>query len=117
MGLLDGDLREAFGSVFGQFYLDGTLCKVSLIDNGRGDFDQTQKNWPIKIQKERSFRQGSADTGVLPSYTFLILQSGMKAAPYTNDELLYDSQRYSILAVTSDPASTHWVVEAVQING
>lgn len=113
MGLLDGDIRDLFGSVFGSYFKDGKLIKTTLIDNGRGDWDKSEVEHDCKIQKDSTFRSTTDTTGPEVSVTFLMLIAGLGVTAYTNDQLLYAGRKYTIMSVDSDPADSYWTIRGI----
>ena len=113
VGLLDGGLAASFGAVFGSYFLDGSLHRVSRIEAEDGDVSTGEVDVPIKYQPDRiteSMRQAEGYTE--DDAAFIVLQHGIAPAPTSDDELTASGARWAIRTVASDPASTHWIVHA-----
>ncbi len=113
MGLLDGDIQELFGEVFGEgVYLDATLHRTTLAAGTDGDLTPTTVDAPCKahfdvVTEAMREEAGFDDTDV----AIIILQYQVSPAVTTDDEITLGGKRWKISApVKSDPAATHWIV-------
>lgn len=112
-GLLDGGLQGVFGAAFGGIYLDATLHRKGLVfasDGGvssPGDSDEPVKAHFASVTEAMRQAEGYSERDV----ALLILQSGVSAAPTTDDAITLSGQRWAIAGpITEDPARTHWLV-------
>jgi hypothetical protein len=115
MGLLDGDIAELFGQVFGDLvYLDATLHRTVKTAAADGDVTSVPTDIACKAQfdevtEKMRAASGYADTDV----AIIILQSGISPAVNTDDEITIEGNRYLIRGpIDSDPARSYWFVRA-----
>ena len=117
MSLLEGDLQDIFGAVFGSVYSDGTLNKVTRADNGKGGGAVSAVPIAIKGQIDavtEAMRQA-------PGYTaddvrLIVLQDGVDESPTSDDTINLGGTKWSISNVVSDAAQTHWVMRGTVKN-
>lgn len=116
MGLLDGDIAALFGSVFGGLYLDGTLTKVTLVDDGVGGYTTTTATHAIKGQTDSLDEEMIAAAGVASNAVKLIvLQSGVPVTLTTDDRVTLGGKEWLISGpVNQDPARSHWVAMGIE---
>lgn len=115
MGLLDGDIAGLFGTVFGSFYLDGTLSQnpVWVPDGQGGGSYQPGTPVPVKVQED----QVDEATRVAGGYSqddvrFLVLQQ--PGLTLTGDsELTVGGRVYMLRTPRQDPAKSYWEVWGV----
>lgn len=105
MGLLDGGVAAAFGSMFAGFYLDASLHRASITDDGAGGgsvgFADAQ---PVKAQLDQATQAMRDSPGYVDTdQRILVLAYGIDAIT-TDDEITVDGLRWSIASVTQDPA-------------
>lgn len=110
MGLLDGQLAEAFAAVFGGIYLDGTLYRAVEGDDGQGGgsgngFDA---GTAVKVQIDAATQamqqaEGFVDTDV----RILILAHGV-ASPDTDAEVAAGGARYMVESVGTDTCGSYY---------
>lgn len=120
MGLLDGDIRAAFGAIFGAFYLDGQLLKRdgdAFVADGKGGGTFTPGSIPIKLQPDNQTRALILDpqrpevTG-----TLIVLQAGLSTQIKVEDDIVLGPNTWTVKDVQTDPASSHWICK-VQSRG
>jgi hypothetical protein len=111
MGLLDGQIAEAFAGVFGGLYLDATLYRPNAFaDDGAGGgagggFDAGSA---IKVQIDQATQamrlaDGFADT----DQRMLVLAHG-EAAISTDCEIASGSNRWMVESVSTDPCGSYY---------
>ncbi len=111
MGLLDGALASSFASVFGAFYLDGTLHRITRMEDAGGSITNAETDVAIKGQVD----QVSEAMRVQAGYTekeqrLIVLSAVISPAPTSQDEITLGGTRWAIAAVEADPVSSHWVI-------
>lgn len=111
MGLLNGQIAEAFAGIFGGVYLDGTLYRaVDFVDDGKGGgtdggFDAGS---PVKVQVDSaSYGMRTAEGYVEGDVRILMLAHNV-ATPSTDDEIAAGGARYQIESVATDPAGSYF---------
>lgn len=110
MGLLDGDIAGLFGTVFGSFYLDGTLTQnpVWVPDGQGGGSYETPDPVAVKVQED----QVDEATRVAGGYSqddvrFLVLQQ--PGLTLTGDsELTVGGRTYLLRTPRQDPAKSYY---------
>lgn len=113
MGLLDGDIAGLFGTVFGSFYLDGTLTRNVWVPDGMGGGAMTPTTTAVKVQED----QVDEATRVASGYSqddvrFLVLQQ--PGLTLTGDsELTVGGRTYLLRTPRQDPAKSYWEVWGV----
>lgn len=127
MTLLDGGIRSMFATVLSGLYRDGTLHHATLTDDGKGGWSaQSFADVPIKCQRDRAteemtrFNLATGPGAVEAGHTsilakIIVLQEGVPYRITTADQLTTYGARWAILDAQEDPASSHWVVAAVQL--
>lgn len=114
MSLLDAEIQSLFGDVFGAIYLDGTLTRVTLVDDGFGGLTENSATEPIKVQRDACTENQRLEQGYSASdVRLLILQSGV--------DLLDTNCRVTVLGVTyqlgpiisQDPARSYFEARGV----
>lgn len=113
MSLLDGGIRDVFGSVFGAIYEDATLVAVTRTESTDGDITVTTANHAVKAHapsRSAAYREaaGFADDEV----EIILLQAGMTVVPTTDMRLTYKGRGYSITRVDGDGAHSQWRLRA-----
>lgn len=113
MALLNGDISGLFGSVFGSFYLDATLRRVTLVPDGEGGGTTVETAVTAKVQRD-AITDAMRLTG---GYTqrdarFLILRSPAVGEITSDDRLDFDGTTWALSNPESDPASSYWAVRA-----
>ena len=114
MGLLDGDLKAVFGSVFGPLLLDGTLTPVSMGYDDGGDRVEV-KGTPVAVKLMRE--DYSAHTRAVANIPatdvrLIILQEGIGITPTVDDRVTLGSDTYDIVKIAQDPANAAWTMQA-----
>lgn len=117
MGILNGGIQSLFGTVFGAFYLDGTLITVTNIYADDGKTTETTSNQPCKVQEDAvDERTRSAGNYSQNEKRFLVLQKGI-AGPLTGNSRLVapDGITYVLREPDQDPAKSYWQVRGVPL--
>jgi hypothetical protein len=115
MGLLDGDIAGLFGTVFGAFYLDATLRRVTLVPDGVGGGTTTETTVACKVQRD-SVTEAMRTSGYTQNDArFLILRSPTVGALTSDDRLDFGGQTWALFNPESDPASSYWAVRATPV--
>lgn len=116
MGLLDGDIAGLFGSVFGTFYLDATLQRVTLVDDGEGGGTTSTTSVACKVQRDSITEAMRAAGGYTErDARFLILRSPTVGDITSDDRLDFQGQTWALSNPESDPGSSYWTVRATPI--
>lgn len=109
MGLLDGDLAALFSQTLSPFYLDATLHRSTITQDGQGGGTRTTVNEAVKAQLEaatEAMRQAQGFTAV--DVRILVLAQGVER-PTTDNQITVAGVRYAILPpVGRDPAGAYW---------
>lgn len=112
MGLLDGDIAGLFGTVFGTFYLDGTLSQNAVwVPDGQGGGDYAPSD-PVAVKYQ--IDQVDEATRVAGGYSqddvrFLVLQQ--PGLTLTGDsELTVGGRTYLLRTPQQDPAKSYFEV-------
>ncbi len=108
MGLLDGGLAGVFAAALGPIYLDGTLHRATVTDDGAGGGSVSFSDTPVKAQLDAATQamreaQGYTDT----DQRILVLASGIGEIT-TDDEITVDGRRWSIASVQTDPVQAYF---------
>jgi len=109
--LLDGGLQGVFGAVFGAIYLDGSLIRVTLTDDGEGGWSESSVAHPVKGQVDAVTERMRQSAGYTDGdMRIILLQSGIGIDPVTDDKAVLGGRVWSLADTESDPANTHWVM-------
>ena len=115
MSLLDGGLQRIFGAAFSSIYLPATLHIVMRDYAANGDVTTVEINTPVRAHKDAATESMRRDPGYTGTdVAIFILQDGVATAPTTDHEITLQGERWGIGSVTSDAASTHWIVRGVK---
>ena len=109
MSLLDAEIQSLFGDVFGTIYLDGTITRVTLVDDGFGGLTETTTTTAAKIQRDACTENQRLEQGYSASdVRLLILQSGVDQIN-TNDRVTVLGVEYQLgPVITQDPARSYY---------
>jgi len=108
MGLLDGGIAALFSSALAGLYLDATLHRATLADDGMGGGSASFADEAVKAQIDRTTAAQQGDDGYSDTdQRILVLAHGV-AEPTTDDEITIDGLRWGIASVTRDPAGSHY---------
>lgn len=115
MSLLDAEIQSLFGSVFGALYLDGTVTRVTLLDDGFGGLTETTVSAPAKIQRDACTENQRLEQGYSASdVRLLILQAGIDPID-TNCRVTVLGVEYQLgPVITQDPARSYFECRGVQ---
>jgi hypothetical protein len=110
MGLLDGGGAALMASVFSSFYLDATLHRPTLTDDGQGGGSTTWTDEPVKVQLEaatEAMRQAEGYIDV--DIRILMLAHGVDRPDSDCEVSVTGHDRYSIQPpIGRDPAGAYW---------
>jgi hypothetical protein len=116
MGLLDGGIRSIFGTVFGLFYLDATLIRVTFVGDSEGSGTETTTEEPVKVQQDAVSEIVRAQAGYSQDERrFLILQSGVTGPLDGGCRLVFEGVTYMLSSPEQDPARSYWAVRGVPV--
>jgi len=108
MGLLTGDVSSVFSSIMGAFFLDGTLHRATLTDDGMGGGSASWSDTPVKAQLDSTTQQQQAGEGYTDrDQRILVLAHGL-TRPDPDDEITLNGVRWSIASVGRDPAGAYY---------
>lgn len=118
MGLLDGDLREVFGSVFAPLLLDAEIIRVTLTPDGQGGITETSETAPAKGMVEQySAYERARDAIPATDVKLIVLQKDVAIAPDLSSRVTIRGQIYSIQAIEEDPAQAAWTLQGRPVIG
>lgn len=114
MGLLDGGLAGVFASVMGTYFLDATLHRATLTDDGEGGGTQSFADEPVKAQVNKIVER--TVEGVTDQFqSIYVLQkvtidgAVQDVAPISpDDEITVGDQRWTVADVEQDPAKAYF---------
>lgn len=116
MGLLDGDIANLFGQVFGTFYLDATLIRVTLVPDGEGGGTTSTTTTAAKVQRDAITEAMRTNGGYTQrDARFLILRSPTVGDLTSDDRLDHDGTTWALSNPESDPAGSYWAVRATPV--
>jgi len=113
MGLLDGGLTGVFASVFSAVYLDGTLHRRTVADDGAGTLAETWADHGCKVQPDAATERMITTLGFTSKDILIrILAGTIDITPNTDDEITIATGpyagRWSIASIPSDGAGTYF---------
>lgn len=112
MGLLDGDLKEVFGSVFAPLLLDATITKVTLTPDGEGGMSESTETASAKGMVEKySALERQRDGIPMTDVKLIVLQKDVALIPDLDSKITIRGQLYSIHAKDEDPAQAAWTLQ------
>ncbi|WP_022697923.1 hypothetical protein [Euryhalocaulis caribicus] len=113
MGLLDGDLQDVFGSVFGSLMLDGTLTKAPSVSDGKGGWTAgTPQTAAVKLMIESYSEFYRAQAGIPDTdVKIIVLQKDVAFTPDTDSRITVRGEEYSVVQVQQDPAQASWTLQ------
>lgn len=118
MGLLDGDLREVFGSVFAPLLLDAEIIHVTLTPDGQGGMTETSETAPAKGMVEQySAYERARDAIPSTDVKLIVLQKDVAIRPDLSSRVTIRGQTYSIQSIEEDPAQAAWTLQGRPILG
>lgn len=114
--LLTGGIRELFGEVFGELYLDGVLHKVVLADDGAGSLTETVTEYPIKGQVDAADEVMRRTEGYTANdCRLIVLQAGVPVEVTTDDRITLGGRLWDVHGpVRRDPAESQWIIHGQQ---
>lgn len=111
MGLLDGGIQALFGAAFSGLYLDGTLTRLSITEDGQGGGSTTTSSQPCKVQTDACTQAMREQPGYTSTdVRLLILQAGITGGKIDTDCQVTDGtgRAYKIAWVGQDPAQSYF---------
>lgn len=116
MGILDGGIRNLFGTVMGTFYLDATLITVTNVYANDGTTTENTISQTVKVQEdavsEFTRAQGNFSQN---EKRFIVLQKCVTGQITGNDRLTIDGITYALREPDQDPAKSYWLVRGVPV--
>lgn len=109
MSLLDGGLASVFASAFTPFYLDASLHRAIVNEDGEGGGSigfADPETVKAQLDSTTQAQQGSDGYGD-SDQRILVLASGV-ATISTDDEITLAGVRWAIASVTRDPAGAYY---------
>lgn len=114
MGLLDGDIAGLFGTVFGSFYLDGTLTRNVWVPDGQGGGAMTPTPTSVKYQPDEASEADRAAGGYSQDdVRFIVLQKPGLVLTGDSEITVADGRTYLLRTPRQDPAKSYWEVWGV----
>jgi hypothetical protein len=105
MGLLDGGLARIFSGAFRGIFLDATLHRATLTDDGAGGGSASFADEVVKAQLDHASAAMRASEGYVDTdQRIIVLAYGVDQIT-TDDEITVKGQRWSIASVATDPAT------------
>lgn len=106
--MLDGALAAVFAEAFSGFYLDATLHRATLTDDGQGGGTASFANEEVKAQLDATTQaQQTAEGFTDTDQRIFVLAHGLDA-PGIDDEITVRDQRWQIASVATDPAGAYY---------
>lgn len=117
--MLNGGIQSLFGSVFGSFYLSGTLVQSTYTyDEGGSIIASDDTTQPVKVQQDAVTEAMRATGGYSQNdKRFIILQSGVTGRLDGDCKLIFEGVTYMLRSPEQDPARSYWAVRAVPETG
>lgn len=111
MGLLDGDLAQAMGGIFGGIYLDALLHRSIITHDGQGGGSETFED-PEGCKAQLDEVKEMLYEGNAERFQIILLLKYVNGQPIerpsSDDEISVGGGRYSISMVVSDPAESYF---------
>lgn len=116
-GLLGGDLKEVFGSVFSPLLIDATLTVVTLTPDGAGGMSESTETSAIKCMME-SYSEHTRILANIPrtDVKIIALQQDVTVTPTVDARITMQGVTYSVQAVDEDPAQASWIIRGRAIH-
>lgn len=112
MGLLDGDLREVFGSVFAPLLLDAVITRVTLIPDGAGGMSESSVSANAKGMVEKYSAYERAQLAIpATDVKLILLQKDVGLVPDVHSQITIRGQLYSVQGIEEDPAQASWTIQ------
>lgn len=111
MGLLDGGAAAAFAGAFSGLYLDATLHRSTITEDGEGGGSIAYADEAVKAQLDSvTEAMRSADGYTDKDVRIFVLASGLE--PIDSDcQITLKGVRYSIANPRQDPAGAYWELQ------
>lgn len=108
MGLLDGGMAAILDAAFSGIYLDATLHRPTLTDDGAGGGSSSFVDEPVKAQLDSTTQEMQQAIDFTDTdQRILVLAHGVD--PFTTDaEITVRDIRWSIASVSQDPAAAYY---------
>lgn len=108
MGLLDGGVAAAFSGAFSSFYLDATVHRPTITEDGEGGGSIHYADEPVKAQLDAATEaMRSSDGYTDKDVRILVLAHGL-AEIDSDCQITLKGVRYSIANPSQDPAGAYW---------
>lgn len=107
MGLLDGDLAATFASALSGIYLNGTLHRRTLTDDGQGGGSASSVDETVKVQVDQTTQAQRDGDFTDTDQRILVLAQGVSGIT-TDDEITAGGVRWAIASVSRDPAGAYY---------
>jgi hypothetical protein len=108
MGLLDGQARAFFAQAFGGIFLDATLYRATLSDDGAGGGTASFAAESVKAQLDETTQAMRAAEGYTDTdQRILVLAEGVDPIT-TDDEITVGGIRWAIASVSQDPCGAYF---------
>lgn len=119
MGLLDGGMAAVFSSAFSGIYLDATLHRATLADDGAGGGSSSFADEPVKAQIDETTQGQQRSVGYTDTdQRILVLAQDVALintdAEITMNEGKYAGVRWAIRSSKLDPAQSHYDLRGSQ---
>jgi hypothetical protein len=105
VGLLDGGLARIFYGAFSGIFLDATLHRATLVENGKGGYTQTFTDEPVKASIDKATQAMRDSPGYVDTdQRIIVLAYGLDEID-TDCEITVKGKRWGIASVGTDPAT------------
>lgn len=109
MGFLDGGIAAIMASAFSPLYLDGSLYRRTLNDDGKGGYTSAdQAPVSIKLQVDDATEAMRGEAGYTATDVRLIILANGIGDVDTDCEVVVSGKRYSVASVKQDPARSYF---------
>lgn len=105
--MLDGDLAAVFGSIMGAYFLDATLHRQTVTDDGMGGGSASSSDEAVKAQLDQTTQRQQSEGYTDKDQRILVIASGVEQIT-TDDEITVAGARWAIASVTQDPARSYY---------
>jgi len=111
MSILDGEIRDIFGDVFGEIFDDGTLVRVVKTNGPGGKITEVPTNHACKLQRDACDQSMMKEAGYEgKDVRLLILRKQLGNIELTvDDRVVAYGETWSLKSVRKDPANSHFV--------
>lgn len=106
--MLDGVIAAVFEQVLTGFYLDATLHRATLTDDGEGGGTVSHTDEAVKAQLDATTEAMRAAEGYSDTDQRIFVLAHGVDRPNTDDEITVGDRRWTIRSVSQDPAGAYW---------